>query len=72
MLNLKIGTKIHYTGDRANASGEGEITSIQPSKWYGQTFVVTLDDGRVCPGLTSTSFGPLRPGNCSDRFQVRE
>jgi len=71
-MNLKIGTKIHYTGDIANHSGEGEITAIRPSKWYGQTFDVTLDDGRVCAGLTSTAFGPLRPGNRSDRFQIRE
>ncbi len=71
-MNLVIGTKIHYTGDQCNDSGEGQITAIRPSAWYGQTFDVTLDDGRVCAGLTEASFGPLRPGNCSDRFQVRE
>lgn len=70
-MNLKIGTKIHYTGDMANHSGEGEITAVKPSKWYGETYDVTLEDGRVCAGLTASSFGPLRLGNCSDRFQVR-
>jgi hypothetical protein len=67
---LAIGTKIHYTGDIANDAGEGEITAIHASKWYGHVFDVTLNDGRVCAGLTAGSFGPLRPGNCSDRFQV--
>jgi len=67
---IEIGTRIHYTGDVANNPGEGRVTGVVPCDWYGFKITVTLDDGRVCRGLTPSSFGPYRPGNCTDRFQV--
>ena len=68
---VTVGMRIHYTGDMSNASGEGVVTSVVPCDWYGQKIKVVLDDGRVCAGLTPTSFGPMNPGSCSPRFQIR-
>ena len=41
-----VGLGIVYSGDRANASGRGAITNVQPCSWYKYTVTVTLEDGR--------------------------
>ncbi len=72
METLAIGTKISYTGDMANDAGEGEITDMRASEWYGTVFDVTLDDGRVCRGLTALSFGlECERRGCAIRFLVQ-
>jgi hypothetical protein len=66
---MNIGTKIHYTGDTANNSGDGEITSILPCEWYGSRITVKLNDGRIFK-IAPAQVGPLAPGNATHRFQV--
>lgn len=41
-----VGLGIVYSGDRANPSGCGAITDVQPCSWYKYTITVTLEDGR--------------------------
>lgn len=41
-----VGLGIVYSGDRANPSGRGAITDVQPCSWYKYTVTVTLEDGR--------------------------
>ena len=41
-----VGLGIVYSGDRANPSGCGAITDVQPCSWYKYTVTVTLEDGR--------------------------
>ena len=41
-----VGLGIVYRGDRANPSGCGAITDVQPCSWYKYTVTVTLEDGR--------------------------
>ena len=41
-----VGLGIVYSGDRANPSGRGAITDVQPCSWYKYTITVTLEDGR--------------------------
>ena len=41
-----VGLGIVYSGDRANPSGCGAITDVEPCSWYKYTVTVTLEDGR--------------------------
>ena len=66
---MSIGTKIRYTGDMSNSSGDGEITSILQCDWYGSRITVKLNDGRIFK-IFPAEVGPLSPGNASKRFQV--
>lgn len=57
--NLKIGTKIHYTGDMANIEGWGEITTVKGSKFYPVMYAIKLDDGRIFPGVLPLNFSGI-------------
>lgn len=46
-MNLVVGTKIRYTGDMANCSGQGAIINVKPCNYYGKSYTVALDDGRM-------------------------
>ncbi len=60
MQKLEIGTRIYYTGDRANIEGEGAITVIHPhDKWGPESYNIALDDGRNLLGIYPSNFsGP--------------
>jgi hypothetical protein len=64
-----IGTRIRYTGDRANPSGDGYAVRFVPADKYSPEGVdVALDDGRFWRVVFAAQFGN-RPG---DRFQVMD
>lgn len=45
MAELRIGTEIYYTGDRANHSGFGVVTAIELGT-FGTNIGMRLEDGR--------------------------
>jgi hypothetical protein len=63
---LPIGTHIHYTGDAANASGEGWIVEIGvPTCWMKDHCVIILADGRRFNAISATLIG------ATGRFRVK-
>lgn len=46
-MNLVTGAKIRYTGDMANCSGKGAIINVEPCNYYGKSYTVALEDGRM-------------------------
>lgn len=65
---LPIGTEIYYTGDMANESGEGTVTSIRDDKW-GKFYEIKLTDGREFRSVTPLIFGPFN-NTYDHRFEV--
>lgn len=63
---LTAGTRIYYTGDMANLSGEGVVSKVIADR-SGAFYDITLDDGRVFRFVMHVAFA-ARPG-C--RWQVR-
>ena len=43
---ITTGTRVHYTGDMANLSGDGAIVEVNLKGFYGATYILILDDGR--------------------------
>lgn len=55
---LTVGTRIYYTGDMANAEGEGTIDAVIPAdKYRSKSYNITMDDGRVWLFVFAASFG---------------
>jgi hypothetical protein len=57
-----VGLGVHYTGDMANAAGEGAIVEAQADDAHGVRVAVTLQDGRHMTHLNGYSFCD-RPGS---------
>lgn len=57
-----VGLGVHYTGDMANAAGEGAIVEAQADDARGVRVAVTLQDGRHMTHLDGASFSD-RPGS---------
>jgi len=58
-VNLTLGERIYYTGDRANAEDAGTIVAIRPpNRWGPECYDVDLDDGRHFPAVYGLSFDP--------------
>lgn len=55
---MKVGTKIYYTGDRANIDGFGKITKVESSEYYPVLYTIKMEDGRVLRSLTPVNFAP--------------
>lgn len=56
---MEKGTRIYYTGDRANWEDSGTITAVrQPTKYSPLAYDIKLDDGRVFNGVYDLSFNP--------------
>ena len=55
---MELGTRIYYTGDRANHEDAGTIVGINPATKYGPvSYDIDLDDGRELRGLYPSAFG---------------
>lgn len=72
MSELKIGTKIYYTGDMANQDGNFEITARRESSWGGSWDVTELPggEGRVFKGVFE--IGLEYQGHGGTRFVTQE
>lgn len=68
-MNLKLGTKIYYTGDMANPSGTFKVVDFAGS-------YVTLQEeggeGRRFPGIHLHQIGEVYQGHCNPRFVTDE
>ncbi len=47
-MEMKVGTRIYYTGDVENNEDEGTIVKVNPPfMHWGETCDIRLDDGRI-------------------------
>lgn len=53
-VKLEVGARVRYTGDMANASGNGAVVEVIPNKW-GTSYELALEDGRKF-NVEATSF----------------
>lgn len=59
MIELKVGTKVFYTGDMANSEDLGVIVKEREATLYGPVAVdIRLDDGREIKGIGKHMFDP--------------
>lgn len=69
---LSVGTKIYYTGDMANASGNFEVTSIETNRWGTQVTLKELDGkyshNRLFRGIGLNQIDNKYKGHCGTRF----
>ena len=56
LADLPVDTRIYYTGDMANAEGEGKITRCETGSRFGDTVDILLDDGREMRGIYPCGF----------------
>ena len=63
-----VGLGIVYSGDRANRSGTGAITAIEPGPMRGWKITVTLEDGRQLP-CDPYSFDDHPGSRCKTNFK---
>lgn len=68
---LEQGTEIYYTGDRANASGTGEITKAYSDRW-GQWYDISLEDGREFRAVSILAVTDNYQGHANPRFATLE
>jgi len=58
-MKLSNGQRIYYTGDMANIEDYGTVTNIRPpNRFYGESYDITLDDGREQRDIQQVSFDP--------------
>ena len=56
---MEKGTRIYYTGDRANCEDFGTIVDVRPPNRFAPlSYDIKLDDGRVFLGIWDLSFSP--------------
>jgi len=58
MNNMTRGTRFYYTGDMANADGEGSISRVIDSPKWGLSYDLTFDDGRLFRSVSPLAFEP--------------
>jgi len=58
MNNMTRGTRFYYTGDMANADGEGSISRVIDSPKWGLSYDLTFDDGRLFRSVSPLAFKP--------------
>lgn len=59
MTELKVGTKVFYTGDVQNSEGFGVIVKEREAIRFGPVAVdIRLDDGREIRGIGKHMFNP--------------
>lgn len=55
-----VGTKVYYTGDMANQSGNGVVVAIRPAtEWTHESMDITLDDGREMRAIQISNFSGI-------------
>lgn len=55
---LPVGTKVHYTGDAANSSGNGVIVKLNPpDRFYGTTYDIKMENGHIFKQVHPQNFG---------------
>lgn len=64
---MKKGTRIYYTGDRANDEGIGTITMIEDG--YAD---IRFDDGREFQAIPVAGISDAYKGTCATRFVTLE
>jgi len=57
MSVITIGTRIKYTGDMANMSGNGAVTDSNESR-FGKSVTIILHDGREIKGVSTNHIVP--------------
>ena len=58
---MEVGTRIYYTGDRANMSSTGTITAVHPPHKYGPASVdISYDESRFEGDSLKSRLVPLQ------------
>jgi len=70
---MTLGTRIYYTGDRANAEGYGMVVGVQRSL-YGIYYALDLDDGRTMRQVFDSAFasGPGRRFWAAEEWDAKQ
>lgn len=72
-MALAVGTKIYYTGDMANASGNFEVTAIETSRWGTNVTLKELAGGEDRKfTIQAGQIGSVYQGHCNPRFVTEE
>lgn len=67
IVDLPVGTELHYSGDMANVSGKGIIVKHRPAtEWSHISVDIQLEDGRDIKGIAPCMFDKT-PGQ---RFHI--
>jgi len=57
-MNLQIGDRVYYTGDMANAAGEGRVARFNMAPRMSTTLEIEMDDGRAFHCVQPAGFAP--------------
>lgn len=66
-MNLTNGTKVYYTGDMANASGNFTVTGVS-----GYSVTLVENDGDRKFSVYQSQIGNVYNGTCNPRFVTEE
>ena len=55
-MEIRKGSKVHYTGDIANIEGDGEVVGVFENENLGKMVDVELEDGREFKRVFANNF----------------